>query len=308
MGRYSTKHMSAACLYRAELSGLTKIHAGKVRDLYEVDADTMLIVTTDRLSAFDVVLPDPIPDKGRVLNSISNFWFGKTRHLVPNHLTGRKLAEVVRDADERAQLEGRAVIVRRLKALPIEAVVRGYLIGSGWKDYQATGSVCGISLPAGLKLAQALPQPLFTPATKAALGEHDENISFDAVARRIGAQLAAAVRDTALALYGFAAEHARQRGIIIADTKFEFGVDADGRLTLIDEALTPDSSRFWPADTYRVGVSPPSFDKQFVRDYLETLDWNKRAPGPKLPAQVIARTSDKYREALRRLTGDVRGA
>ena len=300
--------MSAACLYRAELSGLTKIHAGKVRDLYEVDADTMLIVTTDRLSAFDVVLPDPIPDKGRVLNSISNFWFGKTRHLVPNHLTGRKLAEVVRDADERAQLEGRAVIVRRLKALPIEAVVRGYLIGSGWKDYQATGSVCGISLPAGLKLAQPLPQPLFTPATKAALGEHDENISFDAVARRIGAQLAAAVRDTALALYGFAAEHARQRGIIIADTKFEFGVDADGRLTLIDEALTPDSSRFWPADTYRVGVSPPSFDKQFVRDYLETLDWNKRAPGPKLPAQVIARTSDKYREALRRLTGDVRGA
>jgi phosphoribosylaminoimidazole-succinocarboxamide synthase len=300
--------MSAACLYRAELSGLTKIHAGKVRDLYEVDADTMLIVTTDRLSAFDVVLPDPIPDKGRVLNSISNFWFGKTRHLVPNHLTGRKLAEVVRDADERAQLEGRAVIVRRLKALPIEAVVRGYLIGSGWKDYQATGSVCRISLPAGLKLAQALPQPLFTPATKAALGEHDENISFDAVARRIGAQLAAAVRDTALALYGFAAEHARQRGIIIADTKFEFGVDADGRLTLIDEALTPDSSRFWPADTYRVGVSPPSFDKQFVRDYLETLDWNKRAPGPKLPAQVIARTSDKYREALRRLTGDVRGA
>jgi phosphoribosylaminoimidazole-succinocarboxamide synthase len=308
MGRYSTKHMSAASLYRTELSGLTKIHAGKVRDLYEVDADTMLIVTTDRLSAFDVVLPDPIPDKGRVLNSISNFWFEKTRHLVPNHLTGRKLAEVVRDADERAQLEGRAVIVRRLKALPIEAVVRGYLIGSGWKDYQATRSVCGISLPAGLKLAQALPQPLFTPATKAALGAHDENISFDAVARLIGAQLASAVRDTALALYGFAAEHARQRGIIIADTKFEFGVDADGRLTLIDEALTPDSSRFWPADTYRVGVSPPSFDKQFVRDYLETLDWNKQAPGPKLPAQVIARTSDKYREALRRLTGDVRGA
>jgi len=300
--------MSAPSLYRTELSGLTKMHAGKVRDLYEVDADTMLIVTTDRLSAFDVVLPDPIPDKGRVLNSISNFWFAHTRHLVPNHLTARKLADVVRDADERAQLEGRAVIVRRLKALPIEAVVRGYLIGSGWKDYQATGSVCGISLPAGLKLAQALPQPLFTPATKAALGEHDENISFDAVARLIGAQLAAAVRDTALALYGFAAQHARQRGIIIADTKFEFGVDADGRLTLIDEALTPDSSRFWPADTYRVGVSTPSFDKQFVRDYLETLEWNKQPPGPKLPAQVIARTSDKYREALRRLTGDVGGA
>jgi phosphoribosylaminoimidazole-succinocarboxamide synthase len=300
--------MPTPSLYSSGLSGLRKIHTGKVRDLYELDAHTMLIVTTDRLSAFDVVLPDPIPDKGRVLNSISNFWFAQTRHLVPNHLTGRELTSVVRDAQERALLEGRAVIVRRLQALPIEAVVRGYLIGSGWKDYQATGSVCGISLPAGLKLAQALPQPLFTPATKAALGEHDENISFDAVARRIGAQLAAAVRDTALALYGFAAEHARQRGIIIADTKFEFGVDADGRLTLIDEALTPDSSRFWPADTYRVGVSPPSFDKQFVRDYLETLDWNKRAPGPKLPAQVIARTSDKYREALRRLTGDVRGA
>jgi phosphoribosylaminoimidazole-succinocarboxamide synthase len=300
--------MSAPSLYRTELSGLTKLHAGKVRDLYEVDADTMLIVTTDRLSAFDVVLPDPIPDKGRVLNGISNFWFGKTRHLVPNHLTGRKLADVVLNADERAQLEDRAVIVRRLQALPIEAVVRGYLIGSGWKDYQATGSVCGISLPSGLQLAQALPQPLFTPATKAAPGEHDENISFDAVARLIGAQLATAVRDTALALYGFSVVHVRQRGIIIADTKFEFAVDADGRLTLIDEALTPDSSRFWPADTYRVGVSPPSFDKQFVRDYLETLDWNKRAPGPRLPAQVIARTSDKYCEALRRLTGDVRGA
>jgi phosphoribosylaminoimidazole-succinocarboxamide synthase len=287
---------------------LRKIHTGKVRDLYELDAHTMLIVTTDRLSAFDVVLPDPIPDKGRVLNSISNFWFAQTRHLVPNHLTGRELTSVVRDAQERALLEGRAVIVRRLQALPIEAVVRGYLIGSGWKDYQASGSVCGIRLPAGLKLAQALPQPLFTPATKAALGAHDENISFDETARLIGAPLATAVRATALALYGFAAEHARRRGIIIADTKFEFGVDAEGTLTLIDEALTPDSSRFWPADTYRVGVSPPSFDKQFVRDYLETLEWNKQPPGPKLPAQVIARTSDKYREALRRLTGDVGGA
>jgi phosphoribosylaminoimidazole-succinocarboxamide synthase len=295
--------MSAPSLYRSELSGLTKIRAGKVRDLYELDADTMLIVTTDRLSAFDVVLPDPIPDKGRVLNGISNFWFEKTQHLVPNHLTGRELTGVVRNADERALLAGRAVIVRRLTALPIEAVVRGYLIGSGWKDYQQSGSVCGIGLPAGLQLAQALPQPLFTPATKAASGAHDENIGFEEVARLIGAQLAAAVRDTALALYGFAAEHARRRGIIIADTKFEFGVDAAGRLTLIDEALTPDSSRFWPADTYRVGASPPSFDKQFVRDYLETLDWNKQAPGPKLPAEVIARTSDKYREALTRLTG-----
>ncbi len=295
--------MPTPSLYSSNLSGLTRIHSGKVRDLYELDAHTMLIVTTDRLSAFDVVLPDPIPDKGRVLNSISNFWFGKRRHLVPNHLTGRDLAGVVRNADERALLEGRAVIVRRLKALPIEAVVRGYLIGSGWKDYQATGRVCGIGLPAGLALAQALPQPLFTPATKAAIGEHDENISFDETVRLIGAPLATAVRDTALALYGFAAEHARRRGIIIADTKFEFGVDEEGTLTLIDEALTPDSSRFWPADTYQVGSSPPSFDKQFVRDYLETLDWDKKAPGPKLPAQVIARTSDKYREALSRLTG-----
>lgn len=302
MGSYSTKRMPAPSLYRSELSGLTKIHEGKVRDLYAIDADTMLIVTTDRLSAFDVVLPDPIPDKGRVLNGIANFWFGQTRHLVPNHLTGRALADVVRNADERALLEGRAVIVQRLQALPIEAVVRGYLIGSGWKDYQASGQLCGIALPAGLKLAQALPQPLFTPATKAALGAHDENISFDETSRLIGARLAAAVRDTALALYGFAAEHARRRGIIIADTKFEFGVDAAGSLTLIDEALTPDSSRFWPADTYRVGVSPPSFDKQFVRDYLETLDWNKKAPGPRLPAEVITRTSDKYREALTRLT------
>jgi phosphoribosylaminoimidazole-succinocarboxamide synthase len=297
--------MPTPSLYSSDLCGLRKIHAGKVRDLYELDAHTMLIVTTDRLSAFDVVLPDPIPDKGWVLNSISNFWFGQTRHLVPNHLTGRELASVVRNAEERALLEGRAVIVRRLKPLPIEAVVRGYLIGSGWKDYQATGSLCGIRLPAGLKLAQALPQPLFTPATKAAIGAHDENISFDATARLIGAPLATAVRAAALALYGFAAEHARRRGIIIADTKFEFGVDADGTLTLIDEALTPDSSRFWPADTYRVGASPPSFDKQFVRDYLETLDWDKKAPGPKLPADVIARTSDKYREALARLTGEV---
>jgi phosphoribosylaminoimidazole-succinocarboxamide synthase len=237
-----------------------------------------------------------------VLNGISNFWFAHTRHLVPNHLTGRALAEVVRDADERAMLEGRAVIVRRLKALPVEAVVRGYLIGSGWKDYQTSGQLCGIELPAGLKLAQALPQPLFTPATKAEAGAHDVNIAFADMAALVGPELAAAVRDTALALYGFAAEHARRRGIIVADTKFEFGVDADGRLTLIDEVVTPDSSRFWPAATYRVGVSPPSFDKQYVRDYLETLDWNKKAPGPKLPAEVIARTSDKYREALTRLT------
>jgi phosphoribosylaminoimidazole-succinocarboxamide synthase len=293
----------SAPLYRSELSGLTKIHTGKVRDIYAIDADSMLIVTTDRLSAFDVVLPDPIPDKGAVLNGISNFWFAKTQHLVPNHLTGRPLAAVIRDRAELEQLSDRAVIVRRLKALPIEAVVRGYLIGSGWKDYQATGALCGMALPPGLELAQQLPQPLFTPASKAAVGEHDENISFAETAGRIGAQVAAQVRDTALALYSFAAAHAQARGIIIADTKFEFGLDEAGRLTLIDEVLTPDSSRFWPADTYRVGVSPPSFDKQYVRDYLETLDWNKRAPGPKLPPEIIARTSDKYREALRRLTG-----
>ncbi|TLY77391.1 MAG: phosphoribosylaminoimidazolesuccinocarboxamide synthase [Gammaproteobacteria bacterium] len=289
-------------LYRTALGGLEKIHEGKVRDIYAVDADSILIVTTDRLSAFDVVLPDPIPDKGRVLNQISNFWFARTRHIVPNHLTDRPLASVVQDAHERALLEGRAVLVRRLKALPLEAVVRGYLSGSGWKDYQQTGTLCGIVLPPGLRLAEQLPNPLFTPATKAAMGEHDENIAFEQVERLIGAALAARVRDTAIALYSFAAAHARSRGIIIADTKFEFGVDDAGRLMLIDEALTPDSSRFWPADTYRVGASPPSFDKQFVRDYLETLDWNKKAPGPKLPPAVIARTSDKYREALVRLT------
>jgi phosphoribosylaminoimidazole-succinocarboxamide synthase len=294
--------MPSPTVYRTELRGLTRIHEGKVRDIYAVDAGTMLIVTTDRLSAFDVVLPDPIPDKGRVLNNISNFWFARTRHLVPNHLTGRDVASVVPDRDEQALLEGRAVVVRRLQALPIEAVVRGYLIGSGWKDYQASGQLCGVPLPEGLQLAAQLPQPLFTPATKANLGAHDENISFGDVASLIGPRLAAQVRDTALALYDFAAAHARQRGIIIADTKFEFGVDAAGTLTLIDEALTPDSSRFWPADTYRVGVSPPSFDKQFVRDYLETLDWNKQAPGPRLPPDVIARTSEKYREALARLT------
>ena len=302
MSTYSTKRMSAPIVYRTHLTGLERLHEGKVRDIYAVDADTLLIVTTDRLSAFDVVLPDAIPDKGCVLNSISNFWFARLKDLVPNHLTGRSLEGVAKNAAERALLEGRAVIVRRLKALPIEAVVRGYLIGSGWKDYQKTGTLCGIALAAGLPLAGPLPQPIFTPATKAEAGAHDENISFETLAQRIGPKLAATVRDTALALYGFAAKHARERGIIIADTKFEFGVDAAGTLTLIDEVLTPDSSRFWPADTYRPGTSPPSFDKQFVRDYLETLDWDKRAPGPKLPPDVIARTSAKYREALARLT------
>jgi phosphoribosylaminoimidazole-succinocarboxamide synthase len=289
-------------VFETDLTGLTRIHRGKVRDIYAVDTDHMLIVSTDRLSAFDVVLPDPIPGKGQVLNEISLFWFARTSHIVPNHLSGRSVDSVVGDLGQRQLLDGRAVIVKRLRALPIEAVVRGYLIGSGWKEYQAGGSVCGIALPAGLAQAAQLPEPIFTPATKAPAGQHDENISFEATARLIGEALAAQVRDAALALYAYAALHARARGIIIADTKFEFGLDGHGRLTLIDEVLTPDSSRFWPADTWRVGVSPPSFDKQYVRDYLETLDWNKRAPGPRLPAEVIAHTSDKYREALRRLT------
>jgi phosphoribosylaminoimidazole-succinocarboxamide synthase len=249
------------------------------------------------------VLPDPIPGKGRVLNEISLFWFERTGHIVPNHLSRVSLASVVSDPQQRTLLDGRAVIVKRLKALPIEAVVRGYLIGSGWKEYQATGAVCDIALPPGMQQAQELPQPIFTPATKAAPGAHDENISFDTTARLIGHELAAAVREVSLALYRYAFEHARARGIIIADTKFEFGLDRDDRLTLIDEVITPDSSRFWPADTWRIGTSPASFDKQYVRDYLETLDWNKRAPGPRLPPEVIARTGEKYREALRRLTG-----
>ena len=294
--------MQPPTVYRTSLTGLEKIHEGKVRDIYAVDADAMLIVTTDRLSAFDVVLPDPIPNKGRVLHQISNFWFGRTRHIVPNHLTPRTLESVIKNPAELTLLEGRAGIVRRLKALPIEAVVRGYIIGSGWKDYQKTGQVCGIALPAGLRQAEQLERPLFTPAYKAAAGQHDENITFEEVERLVGATLAARVRDTAIALYNFAAGHALSRGIIIADTKFEFGVDESGQLTLIDEVLTPDSSRFWPADTYRVGSSPPSFDKQFVRDYLETLDWDKKAPGPKLPSNITARTSEKYSEALERLT------
>ena len=294
--------VAETAVFETELAGLTRLHRGKVRDLYALDDDRMLIVATDRLSAFDVVLPDPIPGKGRVLNEISQFWFARTAHIVPNHLTGLPLSAAVSDLGQLRLLAGRAVIVRRLRALPIEAVVRGYLIGSGWKDYRASGAICGIALPPGLQQAQALPTPIFTPATKAARGEHDENIPFEATVALIGAPLAAAVRECALALYRFAAEHARARGIIIADTKFEFGVDPQGRLTLIDELLTPDSSRFWPADTWRVGSSPPSFDKQFVRDYLETLDWNKRAPAPHLPPAIIERTSENYREALRRLT------
>jgi phosphoribosylaminoimidazole-succinocarboxamide synthase len=289
-------------MHESNLRSLPRLHQGKVRDIYAVDDRHLLIVTTDRLSAFDVVLPDPIPGKGRVLTQISNFWFGRTGHIIPNHLTGIPLADVVKDPAERELIADRAIVVRRLKALPVEAVVRGYLIGSGWKDYQRSGAVCGIELPAGLQLADRLPQPLFTPATKAERGQHDENVPFDAVEAAVGPVLAARVRDAALALYSHAAAHALERGIIIADTKFEFGVDADGELYLIDEALTPDSSRFWPVDTYQPGISPPSFDKQFVRDYLETLSWDKTPPAPHLPPEVIRKTSEKYAEALRRLT------
>jgi phosphoribosylaminoimidazole-succinocarboxamide synthase len=291
-------------VYRTALRSLVKIHEGKVRDSYAIDESSMLIVTTDRLSAFDVVLPDPIPDKGRVLNQISNFWFARTAHLVPNHLLARRLDEVVPDANERELLAERSVIVRRLEALPIEAVVRGYLIGSGWKDYQASGTVCGIELPRGLALAAPLPRPIFTPATKAAAGTHDENIAFEVVEGLLGAELARRLRDTAISLYQYAARYALERGIIIADTKFEFGLDASGALRVMDEVLTPDSSRFWPADTYKAGSSPPSFDKQYIRDYLETLGWNKQAPGPKLPGVVIERKRAKYVEALQRLTSE----
>jgi phosphoribosylaminoimidazole-succinocarboxamide synthase len=290
-------------LYESTITSLPLLGRGKVRDNFAVGDDKMLIVTSDRLSAFDVILPDPIPGKGEVLTAMANFWFGKLGHIIPNQLTGIDPETVVAPS-ERDQVRGRAIVVKRLKPLPIEAVVRGYLIGSGWKDYQATGKVCGITLPAGLRMAEKLPQPLFTPSTKAELGTHDENIDFAAVEKTIGPALAAQLRDAALRLYTEAAAYALTRGIIIADTKFEFGLDAAGKLYLIDEVLTPDSSRFWPADTYKVGTSPASFDKQFVRDYLETLDWNKQAPGPKLPPGILEKTAAKYREALQRLTKD----
>ena len=290
-------------LFESTIKSLPLLGRGKVRDIYAVGEDKLLIVTTDRLSAFDVILPDPIPGKGAVLTAVANFWFGKLAHVIPNQLTGIDPEAVVADADEKAQVRGRSLVVKRLKPLPIEAVARGYLIGSGWKDYQATGSVCGIALPAGLRMAQQLPEPIFTPATKAEMGDHDENIDHATVERMLGAELAKTVRDTTLRLYREAAAFARVRGIIIADTKFEFGQDEEGRLHLIDEVLTPDSSRFWPADRYKVGISPPSFDKQFVRDYLETLDWNKTAPGPKLPQDIIDKTTANYLEALTRLTG-----
>ena len=289
-------------MFESRIRGLKKIHQGKVRDIYDVDAEHLLIVTTDRLSAFDVVLPDPIPFKGEVLTRISEFWFGKTRHIVANQLTELRIEDLVSDRGERAALAGRSMVVKKLHALPVEAVARGYLIGSGYKDYLAHGSVCGISLPPGLRMADALPEPLFTPASKAPAGQHDENVDFDTIVKAVGREHAGSIRRITLALYAFAAAHARARNIIIADTKFEFGTDKAGDLILIDEVLTPDSSRFWPMASYKPGISPPSFDKQFVRDYLESLHWNKKPPAPHLPPDIIARTSDNYRNALELLT------
>lgn len=280
---------------------LKKIYSGKVRDLYEIDDKRMLMVATDRLSAFDVILDEPIPEKGKILTSISNFWFDKLAGVVPNHFTGDTVEDVV-SAAELPLVEGRAVVAKRLKPVAVEAIVRGYIVGSGWKEYQKSGTVCGIQLPAGLKEASKLPQPIFTPSTKAAIGDHDENISFAQCQAIIGADLADKVRDTSIALYSAAVEYAATRGIIIADTKFEFGLDENGTLTLMDEVLTPDSSRFWPAESYAEGSNPPSFDKQFVRDWLESTGWNKQAPAPAVPADVAQKTADKYREALTKLT------
>jgi phosphoribosylaminoimidazole-succinocarboxamide synthase len=291
-------------LFESNLASLRLIARGKVRDIYSIDAERLLIVATDRLSVFDVVLPDLIPGKGVILTSISNFWFEKLEPVIPNHLTGIAPEDVLSDPRDHATVKQRAVVVRKLKPLPIEAVVRGYLIGSGWKDYCKTGRVSGVELPAGFELAQRLREPIFTPSTKAAAGHHDENISMQQVENLIGVDLTRQVREASLQLYSRATEYARERGIIIADTKFEFGLDASGALRVMDEVLTPDSSRFWPADTYKPGSSPPSFDKQYIRDYLETLGWNKQAPGPKLPGVVIERTRAKYVEALQRLTGE----
>jgi len=292
----------ADALFESSVSELPLIGRGKVRDIYSVDEDHLLIVTTDRLSAYDVVMPDPVPGKGAVLTKISLFWFRMMRDIIENQLTDLTVPDVIKDPNTRELLADRALVVKRLKPLPIEAVVRGYLIGSGWKDYQDTGQVCGIDLPEGLQQAEKLPQTLFTPAYKAEAGAHDENISFDKVVELVGEKLAIRVRDISIEIYERAAAYALERGIIIADTKFEFGLDKQGRLYIIDEALTPDSSRFWPVDGYEIGTSPPSYDKQFVRDYLETLDWDKTAPGPDLPAEIINRTADKYHEALAKMT------
>jgi len=289
-------------MYESSIKSLPLVGRGKVRDIYALGDDKLLIVTTDRLSAYDVVMPTPIPEKGRVLTQLSSFWFGKLAHVVPNHLTGIDPETVVAPG-EREQVRGRSVVVKRMRPLPIEAVVRGYLEGSGWAEYQASGTVCGIRLPAGLQRASKLPHPIFTPATKAAAGHHDENIPFERVAEIVGEERAAEVRDTAIRLYQAAAAYALERGIIIADTKFEFGLDADGKLVLIDEALTPDSSRFWPLDTWRVGASPESFDKQYVRNWLDGIGFQRKPPAPDMPADVARRTSEKYQEALHRLMG-----
>lgn len=289
-------------LHTSHIKSLPLLHRGKVRDIYDIDDDHMLIVTTDRVSAFDVVMPNSITGKGRILNEVTIFWMNKLAHIIPNQLSELALEDVLVDADERAEVAEHAMVVKKLKALPVEAIVRGYLIGSGWKDYQATGAVCGIKLPAGLQLADRLPEPIYTPSSKAAAGQHDENIDFAKTEELLGSELAAQVRDVSLQLYREAADYARERGIIIADTKFEFGLDRNGRLTLIDEVLTPDSSRFWPSDQYQPGVSPPSFDKQFIRDYLETLDWDKTPPGPVLPEDIVHKSAQKYQQAKELLT------
>lgn len=291
-------------LFESSLSGLKLLNRGKVRDIYEVDDKHLLIVTTDRLSAFDVILPSPIPGKGAVLTSVSNFWFDWGKEIIPNHLSDLPLEEVLPDAADREQVAGRAIVVKRLNPLPLEAIVRGYIVGSGWKDYQKTGAICGIELPTGLTLADRLEQPIYTPSTKAEVGDHDENVDFDHTVQLVGREMAERVRDVSLDFYSRAREYAATKGIIIADTKFEFGTDEDGTLYMIDEALTPDSSRFWPADQYKPGSNPPSFDKQYVRDWLETQDWDKTDPGPELPADVAQTTADKYREAQRRVTGE----
>ena len=296
----TSSHLNS--VFETHITSLPLIARGKVRDIYAVDEQHMLIVTTDRLSAFDVIMPTPIPQKGVILTQVANFWFGLLQDVIPNHLSTLTLDDLTLTAAEKAELQGRSIIVKRLKPLPVEAIVRGYLIGSGWKDYQQTGAVCGIELPAGLQMADRLPEAIFTPSSKADVGDHDINISFAEMQARIGADLAEQVRSVSLELYHQASAYALKRGIIIADTKFEFGLDADGKLVLIDEILTPDSSRFWPADQYKPGISPPSFDKQFVRDYLETLDWGKVAPGPELPAAIIDKTAAKYREVADLLT------
>jgi len=290
-------------LFESSLTSLPLLNRGKVRDIYDIDDKHMLIVTTDRLSAFDVILPTPIPGKGRILTKISNFWFKQLSDIVPNQLSDLSLEDVLPDADERAQVEGQAIVVKKLNALPIEAIVRGYIIGSGWKDYQKTGAICGITLPPGLNMADKLEQAIYTPSSKADVGEHDENIDFDATVKLIGQDMAEQVRDVSLKLYSSARDYAARRGIIIADTKFEFGLDEQGTLVLIDEALTPDSSRFWPMETYAPGSSPESYDKQYIRDWLDTQDWDKKAPAPDVPEDIVAKTTEKYLEAYEKLTG-----